>query len=103
MTFTASKSDDGRSVVVRTTYGPITIDVTEEPSHVRYFWHQLGALLRDIEHGPDAPEPARIAFEAYAKHCGGLSVHGEELPAWENVGPAVQGHWRAALAEPGLF
>jgi hypothetical protein len=102
MTLMARKSDDGKSVVVRTTYGPITNEVTEDPGHLRSFWGELGRLLREIEHGPDAPEPAQLAFEAYARHANGANVFGGDIPPWDEAGDDVQEHWRAALAEPGV-
>lgn len=103
MTFMARKSGGGKNIVVRTTYGPVTIEVEEEPGHVRSFWGELGTLLREIEHGPDAPEPAQLAFEAYARHASGANVFGGDIPPWDEAGDAVQSHWRAALAEPGVF
>lgn len=39
---------------------------------------------------------ARIAYEAYVRSCGGKSVHGEDLPAWEAANPAIRVHWDAA-------
>jgi hypothetical protein len=96
MTFMAHKSGGGKNIVIRTTYGPVTIEVEEEPGHVRSFWGELGRLLREIEHGPDAPEPAQLAFGAYVESTGGLNVRGEQVPDWEDLGEGVQEAWRAA-------
>jgi hypothetical protein len=96
MTFMAHMSGGGKKIVVRTTYGPVTIEVEEDPGHVRSFWGELGRLLREIEHGPDAPEPARTAFAAYCESTGGLNVRGEQVPPWEELGEPVQEAWRAA-------
>jgi hypothetical protein len=54
MTLTANKGRPATnggppSVVVRTTYGPITNEVTEDHRHVRSFHTQLGVLLDEIE------------------------------------------------------
>ena len=37
-----------------------------------------------------------LAYDAYFRHCGGKSIHGEDLPAWENQEPAIRAHWFAA-------
>lgn len=36
-------------VTVRTTYGPVVNEVTEDVGHVRAFWSDLGRLLEEIE------------------------------------------------------
>lgn len=36
------------------------------------------------------------AYEAYAEHCGGKSINGEDLPAWADQSPEIRGHWEAA-------
>jgi hypothetical protein len=36
-------------IVVRTTYGPITNEVTEDLGHVKSFWTQLGQLIEQLE------------------------------------------------------
>lgn len=38
----------------------------------------------------------QIAYEAYVASCGGRSIRGEQLPAWGDQDPAIQGHWQAA-------
>ena len=38
----------------------------------------------------------RIAYEAYVQDCGGKSIHGEDLPAWDDQAPAIRAHWIAA-------
>jgi hypothetical protein len=39
---------------------------------------------------------AQIAYEAYVKSCGGKSVHGEDLPTWDDQRHDIQIHWDAA-------
>jgi hypothetical protein len=36
-------------IVVRTTYGPITNEVTEDIGHVKHFHEQLGRLIEELE------------------------------------------------------
>lgn len=38
----------------------------------------------------------QAAYEAYVKSCGGVSVHGETLPSWEDQDPVIKVHWHAA-------
>ena len=38
----------------------------------------------------------RIAYEAYVASCGGKSIRGEQLPAWDGQDAAIQAHWSAA-------
>jgi hypothetical protein len=38
----------------------------------------------------------QLAYEAYAEHCGGRSVHGDPLPSWDGQSPVICGHWEAA-------
>ena len=38
----------------------------------------------------------QAAYEAYAAHCGGKSIHGEDLPAWAGQSPEIRAHWDAA-------
>jgi len=40
--------------------------------------------------------PGQIACGAYVAHCGGKSVHGEDLPSWEDQDPVIREHWEAA-------
>jgi len=57
MTLTASRvqkhpnAPEGtpEKIVVRTTYGPITNEVTEDLGHVKSFHAQLGSLIESIE------------------------------------------------------
>lgn len=54
MTFFASRSEKtgyaGAGLVdVHVTYGPITIQVSEDPGHLRNFHRELGQLLDKIE------------------------------------------------------
>lgn len=39
---------------------------------------------------------SQVAYEAYAAHCGGKSIHGEDLPDWDGHAPEIQAHWEAA-------
>ena len=38
----------------------------------------------------------QVAYEAYVQHCGGLSIHGEPLPAWGDQSAEICAHWDAA-------
>ena len=38
----------------------------------------------------------QVAYAAYVEHCGGVSVHGESLPTWDDQAPEVRAHWEAA-------
>ena len=49
MTFWAGTADDGKQVDVHVTYGPININVREDPGHLRSFWSELGRLLSEME------------------------------------------------------
>jgi hypothetical protein len=42
---------------------------------------------------------ARAGYRAYLESCGGKSVHGEILPAWEEQRQEIRAHWRAAARE----
>lgn len=61
MTLTASRSPRHpnapdtlpESIVIRTTYGPITNEVTEELRSVKHFWGQLGRLIEELENATD--------------------------------------------------
>ena len=79
--------------IVRTTYGPVTNEVVEHPSHARSFAGQLGALCDDVEGRAPA---AQRAYEAYVTSCGGKSVRGDDLPGWDDQSPELRGHWEAA-------
>lgn len=50
MTFVANVSEDGKHVNVGVTHGPVTIQVTEDPGHLRSFWSELGRTLDEVEH-----------------------------------------------------
>lgn len=44
-------------------------------------------------------ELGRIAYEAYVADCDGKSIHGEDLPAWDDQAEQIREHWSiAALA-----
>lgn len=38
----------------------------------------------------------RVAYEAYVRHCDGISLRGEVLPAWDGQAPEICAHWQAA-------
>lgn len=38
----------------------------------------------------------RPAYEAYFESCGGKSIHGEDLPSWEDQSPEIRRRWEAA-------
>lgn len=102
MTLMASRDErDPEIVKVRCTYGPTTFEVTEHEGHAASFWSQLGRLL--AENGRYAEAQARLGYERYRAHAGGLSVHGEALPSWDDLGAQeggsrVQAHWVAAFS-----
>lgn len=95
MTLHATRRDDGH-ITIGLTYGPIRAEITEHPGHVRGFWSQLGDVLDEAE--GQEHTAAHRAYEAYREHCGGKSVHGEELPAWDDQAPEIREHWEAAAA-----
>lgn len=48
---------------------------------------------------PDLPTGyGQIAYDAYVADCGGLSIHGETLPAWPDQSEEIRQHWDAAAA-----
>ncbi len=49
MTFLARKAEHGSNVEVHITSGNVSVKVDEYAPHLRYFWHQLGELLNEIE------------------------------------------------------
>jgi len=50
---------------------------------------------------PTPEEMGRTSYDAYAFVVGGVSVHGEQLPAWEQLTGAVQNGWMAAAYAGG--
>jgi hypothetical protein len=48
-------------------------------------------------------ELGRIAYEAYVASCGGKSVHGEDLPSWDDQAPEIRQHWQAAADAVGKW
>jgi hypothetical protein len=42
---------------------------------------------------------AQAAYAAYGDHTGGLNYQGRTMPAWDNLGPTIQGAWVAAAGE----
>lgn len=49
MTMCAIWNESQKTVTVRTTSGPVTVDVEEYPGHLRSFWHDLGEVLNKAE------------------------------------------------------
>ena len=50
MTLWATQDDRNPAhIKVACTYGPITFNVTEDASHVRSFWSELGRVLDQVE------------------------------------------------------
>ena len=95
MTLVANRDErDPNTVIVRTTYGPITNEVREDIGHVRSFWAQLGRVL----HTPE--DRARDGYERYREHAGGVSKFtGDPLPAFDDQDEEVRAHWVAAFTE----
>jgi hypothetical protein len=84
-------------VIVRTTYGPVTNEVSENHQHVAAFWAQLGRLLAERPEHREAR--GRVMYERYADHADGRSaVTGEPLPAWDEAEEEIREHWRHAAA-----
>lgn len=42
---------------------------------------------------------ARGLYEAYIANSGGLNYQGLPCPTWENLTPAIRGHWCATACE----
>jgi len=42
---------------------------------------------------------AKAGYDRYFDDCGGRSVHGEQLPLWEDQHEDVRAHWTAAFDE----
>lgn len=94
MTLSANwTNEDKLQLTVRTTYGPVTNEVTEDRGHVASFWAQLGRLL--AQHPEHVELMAAQSYTRYAEHAGGTSKFtGDKLPAWEDVDEDVKAHWR---------
>ncbi len=92
MTFSASRKDD--TVTIRCTYGPIAIDVDEGLAGAQHLLWSLNQLV-----GEPAEYRAKRGYERYFGHCGGVSVNGEQLPAWEAQREEIRQHWIAAFTE----
>lgn len=45
----------------------------------------------------DPRAAARRAYESYGEHAEWRSVTGQVMPAWDDLGDAIRGHWRAAI------
>lgn len=95
MTLSASRDRVKGTVTVRMTCGSLTAQAEEQDGHVIQFWHELGKLVA----AEDNEKRAEAGYERYVAHCGGVSVHGEPLPAWRGQDETVKGHWIAAFTE----
>lgn len=97
MTLWAARSEhDPDHVVVSATSGSVEVKVTEDAQHVRHFWGALGRVLHEAS--PPAISHGQRAYEAYHAHCGGKSVHGDELPSWDEQADEIRDHWHAAAS-----
>jgi len=65
----------------------LSLNATVEAHHVR-----------KTDAAADGKSGGERAYEAYVKHVGGKSVHGEELPAWDDQLPGIRDAWEAAAA-----
>jgi hypothetical protein len=83
------------TVTVHVTYGPIRFQVEEPEGHVLQFWHELGKIVA----AEDNEKRAKAGYARYTRHCGGVSVHGEPLPAWDAQDEKTREHWVAAFTE----
>lgn len=54
-------------------------------------------MTGDLLNG-DVDELARAAYAAYSEATGGLSHRGDQLPEWDDLGPALRNAWRAAAS-----
>lgn len=53
----------------------------------------------DKQRGERWLEAAAEAYRAYAARSGGKTHDGRKMPAWEDVGDAVQANWVAAVRQ----
>lgn len=94
MTLHATRNAQHGTVTVHTVYGPVSCQVTENEQHAALFAQGLLRLL------PDFTEVrAEAGYAKYVAHCGGVSVHGDELPGWEHLPEKIREHWVAAFTE----
>lgn len=91
----ARKPGSADYVTVKAAYGPVTFEIDEPRGHLLHFWHELGKLVA----AADNERRAQEGYERYRQHCGGVSVHGEPLPAWAGQAPEIRQHWVAAFTE----
>jgi hypothetical protein len=42
------------------------------------------------------PDPGMVAFDAYSRATGGRTYDDRPMPAWDNLGDAIQDAWQAA-------
>lgn len=45
---------------------------------------------------PTPLQLAQAAYRAYGDHTGGVTYNGRPMPAWDGLGPTIQGAWIAA-------
>lgn len=94
MTLHATRDPQRGTVTVHTTYGPVTCQVTEHEQHAALFAQALLRLLPDF-----TASRAEAGYVKYVAHCGGVSVHGDVLPAWDEQDEKIRQHWIAAFTE----
>lgn len=70
-------------IVVRTTYGPITNEVTEDAGHVRSFHAQLGRVLDEAEGTPNRTETDAAALDQIAGLLGLYTTNPSNNPVEE--------------------
>ena len=47
---------------------------------------------------PTIEELARDGYAAYGDSAGNKNYRGDPMPSWDQLGPAIQGHWLATAA-----
>jgi hypothetical protein len=95
MTLSVTRDRARKTVVIRAVAGPAVFEIEEQPGHALAFWHELSKVVA----APDTEARAEAGYSRYVAHCGGVSVHGEPLPAWGLMNEAVRQHWIAAFTE----
>ena len=86
MTLVANRDErDPNTVIVRTTYGPVTNEVREDIGHVRSFWVQLGRVL----HAPEDGNQITVQHDVARKEVtitGGMTAQVIPLSVSEAIG-----------------
>lgn len=62
----------------------------------RYLVAEMRVRPARLAQAGNLTSAGQVAYEAYVASCGGKSVHGEDLPSWAGLAPAIQAHWEAA-------